>query len=815
MSEMVRELRYGLKALARQPAVSLVVVLTLALGIGANTALFSVVDALLLRPFPIPDIERLVQVWETLPERAEDRRSVAPANFLDWQRQSRVFEHLVAAEWWDANLTDITGQFDPERLQGYLVSPQFFDALGLKPELGRTFLPEEATPGRERVAVIGHGLWSRRFASDPALVGGSVIVDGLAYTVVGIAPQGFDYPFGTEIWAPLAFDEKTAAWRDRHYLNVIGRLKDEETLEDARAEMELIATRLAQHYPDTNAGEGVNVMALRRAVVDEGSPNFLIIWQASVLFVLFIACVNVANLQFARGADRQRELAIRIALGAGRFRVIRQLLTESLVLSLAGGALSLAFAWVGAQLIRSNMPANIARFIRGWSEIDVDGRLIGLTLIVAVVAGLAAGVLPAWQASQAGLTEALREGGRSATSGVGRRRLRNVLVVAEVGLALMLLVAAGLTIRGTVRMLRAPQGYDPDRLLTLTISLPEKKYAEASTRREFYRDVLAGSASLGEAVAVAAVNNLPSGGSSSSRRIIVEGRPVETAVQQPSADYRVITPNYFETLRIPLLNGRAFTETDREGSPPVAIISEGMARRFWPEQDAIGKRFQISTEPELSWLTVVGVAGDVMHDWFLSSTGRIRPTFYRPFAQDPGFRMTVAIRTRGEPTSLTPAVRSQIRRVAPDQPVYAVRSMRRVLSDRLLGPQYAATLMGVFGAIALVLAAVGVYGVMSYSVARRTHEIGVRVALGAARRDVLWMTIGQGLRLATVGVAVGLLLALALGQVMASALFGVVSLDAATFVGFTAVLLSAALLASYLPARRALRVDPIVALRVE
>ena len=628
-------------------------------------------------------------------------------------------------------------------------------------------------------------------------------MNGERYDVVGVAEEGFNYPFGTEIWAPLWFDVETTAVRDSHYLQLIGHLAPEATVEDARAELDLLARRLEQEYPNTNSGRRINTMALGRAVVDIGAPAFLLMWQATSVFVLLIACVNVANLILARGSDREKELALHLALGAGRGRVIGRLLTENMLLALLGALLRCrSRGWVSSscgricRLISRNSLSAGTRSTSTW-------HVLGFTGLVAVATALVFGLIPALQASRPDLTAALREGGRGSSHGRVRQRGRNVLVVFEVAMALTLLVASGLSIQGTMRMANADQGYDPDGLMTMEIALPESRYEEDEARLQFYRSVLSGVRALPGVVAADAVNILPSTGSNTSRSIEIEGEPVENVSERLTAHYRVATAGHLETMRIPIVQGRGFGSEDRGDTAPVAVVSERFARRSWPGEDPLGRRFRYGTEER--WLRVVGVSGDVLHDWFLQEP---QPTFYVPMEQAPRLGMFLAIRTLRAPEEVTAGVRAQVLRADANQPIFNARTMRTVVSERLIGLKYAATIMGIFGAIALVLSAVGIYGVMAYSVSRRTHEIGLRVALGAAHRDVLQLTVGQALRTAAWGIGIGLVLAFFIGRLMESTLFGLVQLDGVTFAALASTLAFVSLLAAYIPARRALASRP-------
>ncbi len=809
MSSLFRDFRYAFRSLRRQPAFAATVVATLALGLGANSAVFSIVDALVLRPFPIPGVERLTMMWETIPERGEDRGAVSPANFLDWRAQTTVFGQMAAFEWWDANLT---GGDRPERIQGTRATPGFLRMLGVEPALGRTLPDAERDDSLKRGVVLSHRLWTQRFGGDPSILGKPVLLDGETYDVVGVAAKDFDYPYGTDVWAPLVFGPEEAAERDKRYLEVIGRLKDGVTVQQAENELTLVAARLATEHPAENAGRGARLLALNRAVIDIGAPAFLAVWQATVLFVLLIACVNVANLLLVRGADRRREVALRLALGAGRRQVVRQLMTENLLLSLTGAAASLPLAWVGVHLLRTGLPERVRRYVVGWDQIDVDTRLLLFTAAAAVGAALLFGLLPAWSASRQSLVGSLRESGRGTLRSGGRMRGRSLLVVGEVALALMLLVASGLTIRGTLRLVQGDQGFRPDGLITMELELPENAYKEESRRAAFYESLVEKVQRLPTVQSADVTNVVPSGFSNSSRSLEVEGRPVERRTELPSADFRVISSGYFATMGIPMKAGRAFDTRDRSDTSPTAVVSALAAEKLWPGEDPLGKRFRIDGEKDAPWRIVVGVCDDVIQNWFL---GGARATFYLPLAQSPRLGMHLVARVAGKPESVVPAIRAELAKLDPNQPVFNIISMNDLLVERTIGLRYAAVMMGVFGLIALALAAVGLYGLMAYTVRQRSHEIGVRVALGADRRAILGLTLRRAAVLTGLGVAIGLLLSLGAGRLMESSLFGTVSLDPETFAFFALVLTLVSLAASLIPARRALKIDPAAALRLE
>jgi putative ABC transport system permease protein len=798
-----KDVKYAWRALFKRPLLTGTVTLTLALGLGANAAIFNLIDRMVLRPYPLADPDHTVLLSETGPRVDFRKETVSPANFLDWRRTADTITHLTAMQWWDANLVE---REDPERLQGFQVSATFFDALGIRPALGRGFVHDDETFGRHHVVVLSHALWNRRFDGDPSIVGRSIILDGEPYQVVGIAPARFGFPDGAEIWAPIAFDPKQAPPRDVRYLTVIGRLQPGKTLEDAQSQMSVVAERLARDYPNANRDRGVRVFTLTQGMLDEGTGSILALWQTSALVVLLIACANIANLLLARAAERRRETAVRLALGASRGRVVRELLTESVLLALIAVPPALAFAWGCLRVIRVSMPARIMRFVPGFESLGPDLRLLAFTVALALVTACIFGVLPALQAARSKVADALKEGGRTAT---GRQLLRRGIVVAEMAIALPLLVAAGLGVLGTNRFLNGPQGYDPNGVLVMKLVLPERTYPDAGARRRFVERAMEALAAVPGVEHAAAINNLPASGSNSSRAIEIDGHPAPDPRNPPSVDNRVATPDYFTVMRMPIRRGRAFTAADRDGAAPVAIVSESMAARHWPGEDPVGRRLRIR---DGAWITVVGVAGDMIQDWF---NKRNAPTMYRPMAQAPADFMGIAVRTAGDPTAAVGAVRQALLRVDSTQPVFEMMTMRVQLQERTIGLQYLAAIMTVFGGLALVLAAVGLYAVTAYLVAQRRHEIGLRIALGASAADVVRMTVAQALRLTLMGAAIGLALSIALSRLMEAGILGIATSDASVFLGFSAILIATAMLAGYLPARRAAAIDPMIALRAE
>ena len=806
MRNLGLETRHAARSILKRPAISAMVVLTLALGLGANAAIFGIIDALVLRPFTIPDVDRIALVAHMRDGENEPQNSVSPADFRDLRSQADTLDRLAAFDWWDANLV---GRDEPERVPGFQVSSDFFDVLGVRPVLGRPFLPSEETIGSHHRVVLGHGLWQRRFAGDASIVGKAIQIDATPYEVVGVAPPGFEFPMGAQIWSPLAFTTEQAALRKSRYLTVIGRLAPGRSLDDAGAQVAVVSARLEQQYPDTNKGQTGRVYTLPQGMMDIGLGPVLAMWQASAAFVLLIACANVASLLLARGAERHREMAVRLAIGASRWRVVREMLIESLLLALLAVPTALAFAWLSLRILQGAMPERIIRFVAGWQGMGVNGRLVLFTAAMAIGTAIVFGLVPALQASRARLADALKEGGRSASAGSGRVRLRRGLVVAEIALALPLLVASGLSALTVHRFLNGPQGYDPDNVLVMSFVLGERQYGEAAAQRRFATDLVERLAGIPGVTAAAAANVTPGTPNNAGRSIEIDGRPNLDPQNLPHADYRVTTPGLFAALRIPILSGRGFTTADREDTQLVTVVSQSMAERYWPGEDPVGKRLRVVNG---DWLTVVGVAGDVTHNWF---NRRNFPTFYRPFDQAPAMSLSVVLKTVGDPAGAAGPARAAARALDPGLPAFDVMSLRTRLRERTIGLQYIAGIMLVFGGLALLLSVVGVYGVMAYMVTQRTHEIGVRIALGATRRDVLRLTVGQTGRLTAMGVTCGVVLSLGLTRLIEAGLLGVATSDPRITAGFAGVLVLAALAAGYLPAQRATTIDPILALRSE
>ena len=804
MKNLWRDFRFAGRVLAKSPGATAVAVLALAVGIGVNASCFVWLDALVLHPLPYPNLERIMTLWETIPKLRAERDAVAPANFLDWREQSRSFDEIAAYQPWDVNLT---GVGDPERIQACLASPRFFALLGMKPSLGRTFLDDEGEPARDAVVVLSHGFWQRRFASAPDAVGKQLSLGGRSYTVVGVMPADFDFPLATELWAPLPFASEDKSQRAIHHLLVLGRLKSGTPVAQARAEMETIAHRLEQQYPKTNEARSIKIVPVRE-LTNNVTDHFVMTLVGAAAFVLLLACANVANLQLARATARQQEMAVRAALGASRFRLARQLIVESIVIASLGGGLGLWLAAWNVDFQKSSIPAQVLKWVAGMRNLHMDASVVTFTFAASLVAGILCSLPSIGQLlfgkTTAGLAEALKEGGRTSSDGPGRSRMRSALVAAEVALALVLLVGAGLMVKTFQHMLTLNAGFNPKNLLTMSVALPASQYRGNSQISAFYDRALRGLESIPEVKAAGA-----SGSLGTAEGLYVEGRP-EPRPGEPRPTIDAVSEHYFLAMGIPVLEGRSISRQDGAESPRVALVSESVARHYWPASDAIGRRIKLGNA-QSPWLTVVGVCGDIK-DWF---TGEPQPAAYVSYFQAPQLSMTLLMRTAGDPMQIANAARAGIHGVDRNQPVYDLKSMEESISEQTSGVRSAAVTMSTYAAIALLLAVTGIYAVIAYSVVQRTHEIGLRLALGAGHGDIVRMVVGQAFRLAAIGLAIGIPVAFILTRIMASALYGVVSVDALTFVAFTVALAVSALLAGYIPARRAVRVDPMTALHHE
>ncbi len=803
MEGILQDIRYGLRTLVRSPGFAVVAVLALALGIGANTAIFSVVNAVLLRPLPFRDPGRLMVVESSNPAKGYPEFAVSPPDFLDWKDQGRSFEGMAAFEATPFNLSEGS---EPERVQGSRITAPMLGLLGVKPILGRDFRPEEDRDGSDLVVLLGHALWTRRFGADPAIVGRAVSINGRKRTVLGILPPEFSFPNRSEIWTPMAFEKQELTGRGAHYLNVIARIRPDATLAGARAEMQGIAERLKTQYKDTNAGWTAVVFPLGEKVVGKLRAELWVLLGA-VSFVLLIACANVANLLLARATERQKEVSIRIALGAGRWRLIRQLLTENVVLGLAGGVLGLLLALWGTDLLVAAGQENLPRF----REVSVDLRVLLFTLGLSLATGLVFGLVPALQTSRPDLNESLKEGGRGGTAGRARHRLRGALAVGEIALALVLLTGAGLMLKSFLRLVSVDPGFRADHVLKFDVALPGSKYGTDAQQAAFVRQALQKLGALPGVATAAVATTLPLTGDLISYSFNLDGSGPQAPSDRNSAEYDGVSPGYFHAMGIRVLKGRELRESDAAGAARVAVISDTMANRFFPGQDPIGRRIDINNGPP-AWREIVGVVADVKQ---LSLDGGIRPHVYEPLDQSPSPYVTFVLRTSTDPAGLGTAARHAIQEIDPEQPIAGVETAEALVADSVAQPRFAMLLLGVFAGVALLLAGIGTYGVIAYSVSQRTHEFGVRMALGAGRGQVLALVVRQGALLAAAGVALGLLAAAGSSRVLAGLLFGVSPTDPITYAGVALLLTGVALLACVVPARRATRVDPIAALRCE
>jgi putative ABC transport system permease protein len=806
-SDLRQDFRYAVRMLLKNPAFTAVAITALALGIGANSAIFSVVNSVLLEPLPYKNPDELVMVWEDATKQGYPRDTPAAANYVDWRDQNQTFVGMAVV---DDDSFNLTGVGDPEKIEGRRVSANLFSLLGVEPQLGRAFTPDEDQPGANGVVLISHLLWQRRFNGDPNIIGKSLKLNDASRTVVGVMPASFQFPTREdELWVPIAFSSEEAANRNRHYLEVLGRLKPGISVQQAQADMTAVATRLQQQYPDSNTDLGAEVTPLREQLVGDIKPALMILLGA-VGLVLLIACANVANLLLARAAVRQKEIAVRVALGASRMRLVRQFLTESVLLSVLAGILGLLLSVAGLYLLKSFIPPDISQT----SVVSIDVRVLGFTLLVSVLTGLIFGLAPALQAANFNLNETLKEGGRDPSAGGRTNHVRSLLVIAEVAISLVLLIGAGLLINSFLRLRNTDPGFSSDDLLTMKVVLPEPKYSERPQRNAFYTAVLNKIESIPGVKSAALTTNLPLYRQGNSISITFQDRPAPPPGQEVIITTRIVSPSYFETMGIQLLKGRQFTAQDNENSQRAVIVSEGMARRYWPDQDVLGKRISPGTpqRPE-DWFQVVGVVNDV-HQFQLDI--QPKPQMYLTYRQAGFFDLRdLVVKTEVEPTSLAATVRRSVWEIDKEQPVSNISTMEGIIAESLARQRFSMLLLGIFAAVAMILAAVGIYGVMSYSVAQRRNEIGIRMALGAQKMDVLKLTVGSGLKLVVIGLVLGLIGAVLLTRLMSTLLFGISATDPLTFVLISAILVAVALLASYIPARRATKVDPLVALRYE
>ena len=806
MDTLLQDLRYAMRRIASAPGFAAVVLLTLALGIGANTAIFSAVNGILLRPLPYADPDRLVGVWQD--HRAigrEEPEWFSPPDFLDWKAQNRTFETMAAIRGWGGALT---GSGEPTLVRGLAVSHDMFEMLGVVPALGREFAAEEDVPNGPRVVVLSHGFWQQQFGGDPGIVGRTIQLSDQPWEVVGVLPADFRFPEGSpQLFRPIQIDPSSGCGRGCWSIRVLGRLEPGVTLEQAHADVSAIARRIAEEYPQTNAKTDAWLRPLREQLVGDVRPALYALLGA-VGFVLLIACVNIANLLLARGAAREREVAVRTALGAGRARLVRQLLTESVVLALVGGLLGLLLAVWGVDALRAAVPEGL----RARYTIEIDARVIGFTIALTVLASLVFGLGPAIQASRADLASTMKESGRGASGGVASRHVRSALVVAEMALALMLLAGAGLLVRSFLELQRVDPGFEPRRLLLAYVNLPRSRYQNAEATTTFFAD-LEERVRRHPAVRGAALSTeVPLQGGDGDIGPWPADRPDPGPNQIPSLWIRRVSPAYLPTMGIRLVQGRGFTAEDRQGGARVVILNTVAAERYWPGENAVGRQLRLNGASDTTVATVVGVVEGVRFDGLEAP---LKMEGYFPFAQFPGPGATLVVRTAGDPAAATPALRAEVAQIDPLLPLGTIETMEDRMRDSLMLPTLYMRLFAIFAAAALLLAAIGTYGVIAFAVVQRTREIGIRVALGASRAEVLRMVVGYGGRLAAIGIAIGVVAALAMSRVLRSLLFGVSATDPATFAGVAALLALVAVLASWLPARRAARIDPTVAMRAE
>ena len=806
MQTLWQDLRYGARMLLKTPGFTLIAVLTLALGIGANTAIFSVVNAVLLRPLPFAEPDRLVMIREMKPPDFP-QFAISPANFLDYKKQNTVFESLVAMRPATFNLT---GLGDPERLRGLSLTGGFCAMLGVQPQIGRDFLPEEDQPGRDNVVILSHGLWQRRFGGDLKILNQEISLGGRAYTVVGVMPPTFQFLDRTsEIWAPISFTPQEVQHRGGHSLaRAIGRLKPGVTLDQARAEMSAIADRLALQHPGTNKGWNVRIWSLLDFTVGSVKPALLVLLGA-VAFVLLIACANVANLLLARAAARGSEIAIRTAMGAGRWRIVRQLLTESALLALVGGIAELFLAKWGLDLLQTLAPQNLPRM----NDVSLDGRVLAFTAAITLLTGMVFGLVPALQSSKPNLNEVMKGAGRGSTEGGGRRFVRSALVVVEIAAALVLLVGAGLMINSFWRLQKVDPGFKPDNALTVSVALPRRKYPEENQRSAFFQQLLEKVSAAPGVRTVGATSLLPLGNDDFVSSFAIQDRPSTQPGVARNTNFFSVSADYFKAMGIPLIRGRLFTEHDTKDSPRVAVINETMAKKIFPDEEPLGKRITFDTrEKNPEWFEIVGVVGDVKHYGLDQETTM---QTYEPYTQQAASSMTLIVRATNEPANLTAEIRNAVLALDNEQPISSIGALNQLVSASVAQRRFSMLLLGVFAAVAMLLAMVGIYGVLSYAVTQRMREIGIRMALGAGRTDVIRLVVGHGMTLTGIGVAAGLGAAFLLTRLMTTLLFGVSATDLATFSLIALLLITVALLACWIPARRATKVDPMMALRCD
>jgi putative ABC transport system permease protein len=801
MNTLLQDLRYSTRLLLKKPSYTVAILIVLALGIGANTTIFSFVNAFLLRVLPYEHPDRLVRLYSVSPDKVTSTFAVSYPDFEDWKNRNEVFQQMAVWARGNANLTE-TG--DPERFDSGLVTSNFFSMLGVSPLHGRLFVPEDDQPGSNQVVILNHGLWQARFGGDPGIIGKSLMLDGNPFMVIGILPRDFEFINKVDLWMPVSLIGQAAMQdRGRHFVSALGLLKPGMSLGRARAEMDNIGNQLSQEYSKTNAGYGVNVVSLYGELTSSIRAPLLLLFGAA-LFVLLIACVNVANLQLVRALSRQKEIAIRIALGATRGRLIRQLLTESMMLSFLGGVLGLVLAVLGKGALLKLTPP---KKLMGLGEVNLDWRVLAFTFAISLVTGVIFGLSPATRASSPDLNESLKEGGRDSGSDSHGNRLRSLLVVLEIALASMLAISSGLMLQSFSRLQNIDPGFNADSVLTMQISLPSSKYAKPYQISGFYQQLLQNIQAKPEVVAAAATNNIPLSGGTSYTKMIIEDRPTQPE-EAPMSYAQIVTPNYFKAMEIPFLSGRDFNEQDKDY---VMIVSETAARAFWPNDDAVGKRvrFQGTTG---DWTTIIGVVSNVKS---LGLETASRPHMYMPLGENTFRGGTIVARFKTDPKRMISAMQGSVWALDHNQPIFNIKTMEQVVSESIAQPRFTAVILAIFAGAALVLAVVGIHGVMAYSVIQRTREIGIRMALGAQPRDILKLILGQGLIIVAIGITIGVAASFALSPVLSSMLFGIKATNIATFIYAALLMAVAAVIACYFPTRKATTVAPLVAMRYD
>ncbi len=812
MQVLLQDLRFGFRTLRKNPGSTLVAILALGLGIGANTAIFSVINAVLIRPLPYPDADRLVVVFSNRKAKNLYRQKISEADYEDYRKRAAVFDQIGA---YRAKPAVLTGKDLPEQVESASVSPALMDMLGLQPERGRRFAMDENEPGKNGVAVIGDGLWRRRFGADPNIMGTALILDGKPYQIVGVAPASFhllDTP--SELWIPYTPDPKELADSARGHvaLTVIGHLRPGVSIQQAASAVVAVAHYLSEISPETNDNVSAEVLPLRDQLVGDVRTT---LWTliGAVAFVLLIACANVANLLLARAGAREKEIAVRTSLGANPIRLVRQLLTESVLLSLLGGLLGLLLAFWGVTALSNAAPAGLAKT----GDISLDWRVLAFTFVISVATGILFGLAPALTSVRQDLNSTLKTSGRSTTGNRGRSRLRNLLVISEISACVVLLIGAGLLLRSFMKLNQVNPGFRTDHILTLQLSLPATRYPGLKVA-QFYQQLADRTAQLPGVQSAGMCRFLPLSGADASLNFQIEGQAPKSPGEQPRAKYRSVSPGYFSAMGIPLLQGRMLARTDSDRTPKVVLLNQTAARLYWPNEDPIGKRI-LSGVDDNAWSTIIGVVGNVKHSGLDAVTN---PETYYDYLQLPPDdmgaiegTMSLVVRTAADPTNLIATIRNEVHSLDPDLPIFNVQTMENVVHGSVAQPRFRTLLLGGFAALALILAAVGLYGVISYSVAQRTNELGVRSAMGASPGDLLKLVVGQAARLAAIGIGAGLVLALIVGRGISRFLFGVSVLDPITFLGTAVVILLVTLIASYVPALRATRIDPVTALRTE